>query len=201
MTAAAALGRRPMAWALRFAALMALAGACKEQPALPELVEVPAFELIDHRGEPFDRGGLEGKVSIISFVFTRCPTICPLLSQHSMELQEEIRDEEGIQIVSISVDPDHDTPAELRAYRERFSADDALWVHLTGQAPAIHRVAVQGFRVALGEREPVEGGGYDILHSSHFILVDRSGTIRGYYRAEPEPLRDLLRDAKRLVAE
>ena len=114
------------------------------------------------------------------------------------QFQERLADADGVQLVSISVDPDHDTPEVLREYGERYGADPARWRFLTGDADEVNRVVVRGFRVAMGEPEPTAGGGYDIMHSSTFVLIDPTGTIRGYYANEPEGTADLLRDVDRL---
>jgi protein SCO1/2 len=166
-------------------------GACGDPEPLPELATLPDFALTDHDGEPLTRADLEGRVTVASFVFTRCPTICPMLSQRTAELQERYRARaSAIQLVAFSVDPEHDTPEVLREYRARFDADPAIWTHVTGHASELERVVVQGFKVSIGEPESTSGG-IDILHSSHFVLVDQRGLVRGYYRGDPDGLKAL----------
>jgi protein SCO1/2 len=183
------------------AAALVLFAACERTEPLPELGTIPELELVDQRGDAFRRSDLRGKISIVDFVFTTCPTICPLLSARMKRFQDRFADAgDAVQLVSISVDPDHDTPEVMRAYGERYGADPARWRLLTGDANEVNRVVVRGFRVAMGEPEPVEGGGYDIMHSSHFVLVDRDGVIRGYYENDEEGAEALLRDVERLRA-
>jgi len=171
---------------------------CEQREPLPDLGTIPELALTDQEGRAFSSSDFSGKTSIVDFVFTSCPTICPLLSHKMQQFQERLADAEGVQLVSISVDPEHDTPEVLHEYGERYGADPARWRLLTGDATEVNRVVVRGFRVAMGEPEPAPGGGYDIMHSSTFVLVDTEGRIRGYYPNEPEGTAELLRDVDRL---
>jgi cytochrome oxidase Cu insertion factor (SCO1/SenC/PrrC family) len=121
---------------------------------LPVYGAVPDFALIDQGGQPVRRADLEGKVWITSFIFTNCPEECPLMTAEMARLQSELAHIDALRLVSISVDPDRDTPAVLSQYAERFNADPGRWVFLTGDKRAIYRLAREGFR--LGIVDPAE---------------------------------------------
>ena len=175
--------------------LLASAGACDERrEPPPSLLEVPAFELTSQDGEAFGTGDLRGKVWVANFIFTRCPTICPLLTSQMKGLSETLQGT-PVRYVSFSVDPGNDTPEVLTAYAERHGADTARWTFLTGANDAVEEVVVRGLRVHIGEAD----GAGNILHGSHFVLVDGTGTIRGYYESTPEGLTDLANDARALT--
>ncbi len=170
---------------------------CTEEP-LPRLGTIPEMSLVDQDGESFAREDLVGRTSIVDFVFTRCPAICPLLSEKMAQLQDRFEGAgDDVQLLSISVDPDHDTPAVLSEYAARYEADPERWRFLTGDADEVNRVVVRGFRQAMGEPVETEAG-IDVMHSSHFVLVDRDGEIRGYFANDPEGTDALLKAVERL---
>jgi len=126
-----------------------------QSPArLPVYGSVPDFALIDQLGRPVRRADLDGKVWIASFIFTSCPDECPLMTSEMAQLQSDLAHSVDLRFVSISVDPERDTPAVLSQYAERFNADPDRWFFLTGDKRAIHRLAREGFR--LGIADPVE---------------------------------------------
>jgi protein SCO1 len=121
---------------------------------LPVYGAVPDFALIDQNGYPVGRSDLDGKVWIASFLFTNCPDECPLLTAEMARLQSDTAHIADLRLVSISVDPDRDTPAVLSQYAERFNANPGRWLFLTGDKRAIYRLAREGFR--LGIVDPAE---------------------------------------------
>jgi cytochrome oxidase Cu insertion factor (SCO1/SenC/PrrC family) len=121
---------------------------------LPVYGAVPDFALIDQNGRPVGRSDLDGKVWIASFLFTNCPDECPLLTAEMARLQSDTAHIADLRLVSISVDPDRDTPAVLSQYAERFNANPGRWFFLTGDKRAIYRLAREGFR--LGIVDPAE---------------------------------------------
>jgi cytochrome oxidase Cu insertion factor (SCO1/SenC/PrrC family) len=135
---------------------------------LPVYGAVPDFALIDQRGRPVRRADLEGKVWIASFIFTNCPDECPLMTAEMARLQSDLAHIDDLRLVSISVDPDRDTPAVLSQYAERFNADSGRWFFLTGDKRAIYRLAKEGFR--LGVVDPAEQS-----HSA----PDKGGSLGG----------------------
>jgi protein SCO1/2 len=155
----------------------------REPPPPPVLFPVPRFELVDTAGRPFGSDELRGHVYVASFFFTRCPSICPTLMHELAALQARYRAAglDSIRLVSITVDPAHDTPERLRAAQERYGADPARWLLLTGAPEAIRTLAVQGFRVPHGEVVNRDDGAFDIAHTGKLMLVDARGELRGYY--------------------
>jgi protein SCO1/2 len=184
--------------------LLLLLGACKPEPALPVLFQVPAFSLIDQAGQPFGSADLAGRPAVVDFVYTACTDTCPLLSQTMTQLQEHLRSEGllGSQVVllSITVDPERDTPPVLARYGERFGADLAGWRLLSGDPESTWR-AIEGFKVGrpfplpLDNRNPV----VNLAHSNRFMLMDGSGQVRATYLYESLVVGDVVHDVRRLL--
>ncbi len=154
--------------------------ACTPPTPLPILGEVPEFHLQDQSGQPYSRARLLGKVTAVGFIFTRCPTICPLLSKRMSEIQSQTAGLDSVQLLSITVDPKHDKPQELTRHGKSYKADFKRWSLVTGAPEEIRRLTVQGFKTAIGDRQDQSDGAYDILHSTHVVLVDKKARIRGY---------------------
>ena len=140
---------------------------------LPDLGQVTPFELTDARGDLFHTDAMAGKIWVADFIFTSCPGICPVMTTAMSELHRSYAGNDRVQFVSISVDPDTDTPEVLAKYAAEYEADPERWHFLTGPIEDIHSVSTDIFKVGSLD-EPT-------MHSSRFILVDGSGTIRGYY--------------------
>ncbi len=168
--------------------------------ALPELGSVPDFVLIESSGEPVQRADLREQVWLASFIFTRCAEFCPAMMRAEAKVQRELPVREDVKLVTFSVDPEYDTPVKLREYGEMFGADRRRWWFVTGDKAQIYRLAIEGFRLSTMDADPVTE--MPILHSSKLVLVDRRGTIRGYYdTADEAEMRQLVKDVRRLVAE
>ena len=156
---------------------------------------LPDFELIESGQAPLRLEDLRGKVWVADFMYTSCVDVCPLQSAEMARLQAAFADHGDLRLVSISVDPERDTPAVLSDYAENFQADPGRWLFATGEPEAIARLAQEGFRLAAASY--VQGGeaDYTFIHSNRFVLVDRQGRIRGYYRStDPDDLVRLRRD-------
>lgn len=174
-----------------------------EAPAPDVMAQLPPFELIDANGNPFGTEELAGKVWLADFFFTSCPSICTQLTEQMVKLQGAF-EREGVkaQLVSISVDPQNDTPNRLRQYAAKHGADPERWHFLTGTPEAIRAVVVDGFQTHLGEPELKGKDIVDIAHASYFVLVDEDGGIRGYYRAlDDEELSRAFHETKNLLRE
>lgn len=85
------------------------------------------------------------------FFYSSCPDVCPLQSARMAHLQRDLADQPDVRLVSISVDPEHDTPEVLRDYAQRFGADPERWLFLTGDKVAIHRLARDGFHLSVAD--------------------------------------------------
>ena len=165
-------------------------------PALQTLGVLPAFDLIERRQAPLRLADLRGKVWVADFMYTSCVDICPLQSAEMARLQTAFAAHPDLRLVSISVDPERDTPAVLSAYADKFQADPERWLFATGEPQAVARLAQEGFRLSAASYVAGDGGAdYTFIHSNRFVLVDRQGRIRGYYRStDPDDLVRLRRD-------
>ena len=174
---------------LRSAAAHAASSA--DGAALPVLWRVPAFSFVDQRARPTTAADLRGHVWIADFIFTRCTTLCPLITAKMAELQRRLPGRE-LHFVSFSVDPEHDTPEVLEHYAAAWRPGEARWLLLQTTAPAL-----KGF--ASGMYVGIAPADNDITHSSLFFLVDATGGVRGIYESEKhEALDALVRDAAAL---
>ena len=168
---------------------------------LQRLGRLPAFSFTRQDGQPFGLKQLEGRPWVANFIFTRCPTICPVFTRKMAGVQKQTAALGELALVSFSVDPKYDTPERLTAYAQKHGADPSRWSFLTGEYEQLKGTIVGGFKIAMGREE----GGDEtdiasIFHGSHFVLVDRTGEIRGYYNSEhDDDVERLVRDAGRLV--
>jgi len=171
---------------------------------LPVLANLPQFRLVDQDNRPFSRDDMLGKVWVADFVFTSCADACPRLQNKMKRIQDRLLPPEqggSIALLSISVDPERDTPEKLRDYAQAFGARKAMWVYLTGPQKEVERTVVQGFHTAMAKL-PVPGRdphleAFDIMHGERFVLVDAKGRIRGFYDADDPDA--ILRDARLLT--
>ena len=170
-------------------------------PELADLGEVGAFALTDERGEPFTDAALHDHVTIVSFLFTRCDTICPVTTMKMARLQDKTFDARAfIKLASFSVDPEYDTPVRLAAYAPRYQADPARWRFVTGPADAMRRLVEGPFMNSMAREGVTPSGAPAISHSGYFLLVDRHARIRGAYdSSDIKRLDEMIHDARFLV--
>ncbi len=172
--------------------------------ALPSYGELPAFQLTDERGAAYGREALLEHVSVVDFVFTSCTTACPRLSAEMAKLQAELRAAhlgDRVQLLSISIDPERDTPERLRALAARYTADPAVWHFLRGDEQTLRAVVVDGMKQVM-DRQPDRGevDGFTILHGTRLVVVDGRARIRGFYdAADAEAMARLRRDVAGLA--
>ena len=160
---------------------------------LPVLGKVPAFQFRDQDDKPVTLESLRGSPWVADFIFTTCPGSCPIMTGKMALMQSSLPPQ--VKLVSFSVDPEHDTPAVLKEYAQRFSADGSRWKFLTGDQEAIMAQA-RGMRLAAVPATSDR----PIIHDGRFLLIDGDGHIRGAYHSnDPRELSNLERDAKRLV--
>ena len=167
-------------------------------PSLPVLGAVPSFTLVERSGRAVSAADLAGHVWVADFVFTHCPTFCPLLTERMAGLQKAlVPAADPVRLVSFSVDPAHDTPEVLEDYARRAGAGEG-WLFVTGPRGALAALLRDGFKVAWADDGPPAS---PITHSDRFVLVDRALRIRGYYHGtEPDDVARLARDALALGA-
>ncbi len=192
--------RRGLLWGLLVATLLVIAVAAvlrrrgSEPP--PVLGRVPEFALVNRDGRAVRRADLAGAPWIADFIFTRCPASCPMMTTRLARLDRELPRDLGARLVSISVDPEHDTPEVLQRYAASFKAPER-WLFLTGDGPQIYRLSKEGFKLGVDPAPQASGleTAEPILHSTRFVLVDGEGRIRGYYDAfDEEAMKGLGRD-------
>jgi protein SCO1/2 len=191
----------PLAWALALGLLFVLPlvrSVRRQLGAAPAvLATLPAFALTDQVGHPFGTRELAGKVWVADFIFTACQQACPLMSERMQELGRRTKNlGPDFHLVSISVDPDRDTPARLAEYAARYAANPVRWSFLTGPIDAVQNTVTEGFKIGMG-REAItpDGGGetfWEIFHGEHLVLVDRQLRVRGYFPATTEGLNQLV---------
>ena len=139
---------------------------------------LPAFNLTDQNGDPFGNERLEGKIVVANFFFTHCPTICPKMSAHLLELQNIFENRDDLIIVSHTVDPKNDSVEVLSKYAEKVHAKEGRWYFLTGEKEAIYNLAFDGYFATVQRDEAAPGG---FLHSELIFLLDKKGRLRGTF--------------------
>jgi protein SCO1/2 len=177
---------------MRFAILLTLAlSACNTRPPLPILGSVPDFELTAQNGQKFLGSSLRGHVWVADFIFTNCPGPCLRMSTLLGRVQTATESFPDVRLVSFTVDPARDTPAALLQFAAKYHANANRWSFLTGPQPTLQMLSRDAFK--LGD---VDG---TLNHQTRFVLVDRKGQIRGYYRTdEADPVAKVAADARRL---
>ena len=195
----------PLFWAATIGVLFGLPmirSVTRRLSASPAILgTLPAFALTDQTGRSFGTRQLAGKVWVADFIFTSCAEACPLLTQRMAEVGRRARHlGPDFHLVSISVDPERDTPARLAAYAADHGANPVQWSFLTGPADAVQAAVTEGFKVGMG-RERTDGGPefWEIFHGETLVLVDRGLRIRGYFPATPEGLDKLLEAVARVA--
>ena len=156
------------------------------------------FRLEERSGRTVTQDDLADRVWIGSFIFTRCPLSCPRISSVMKSLQEKLAGSQVL-LVSLSVDPDHDTPAVLADYARRFGADADHWWFLTGDRASIYELIRDRFKLTVMENPATDPAsqGESILHSDRLALVDRGRIIGLFDSNDPAALDSLLAQARR----
>lgn len=161
---------------------------------------VPAFTLLDQAGHVVEPSAWRGHVTILNFIFTRCTTICPVLTTRMAAVERRTAAfGDTIRFASISVDPAYDTPTTLMAYANEYQVNLSRWSLLTTATPgeSHQRLIEHGFLTAL---DPATAESIDIVHGGHFLISDGNGGLRGPYDSDdPARLDDLVKDARALV--
>jgi cytochrome oxidase Cu insertion factor (SCO1/SenC/PrrC family) len=160
-------------------------GACRHESALPKLFPVPDAALVSETGKPVRLSEMKGYVTVYDFIFTNCAGSCPMMTATLRRLTTKVDKTAKVRFVSISVDPERDTPAVLAAYAAKARNDDR-WMFLTGDRQTIVNLSVNGFKLAAGGVGSGASPNESILHSAKFAIADQNGMIRDYYGAENE---------------
>lgn len=158
------------------------------------------FELLDEEGDTIELADVSGNVLIVDFFFTRCATICPVMTNNLIMVTESLGQMDGWYILSHSVTPEADTPEVLKAYAQRMGAEHPNWKFLTGGKKEIYRLARQSYFACYDEEAGGDGGMQDFVHTENVVLVDASGRIRGFYDGTSETaMNQLIEDALWLI--
>jgi protein SCO1/2 len=142
---------------------------------LVKIGPAPQFELVNQDNATITNASYKGKVFVLEFFFTTCPSICPKMNKSMIEIQNKYFGNPNFGIVSITIDPLKDTPEQLKSHAKILGVKSKDWNFLTGDKTAIMDLANKGFNLYAGQNEKVSGG---FEHSGLFALIDKNGDIR-----------------------
>jgi protein SCO1/2 len=186
------------------------------QAEFPVYAQMPRFALTNQAGKPVSSDQLKGKMLAVGFIYTNCTDICPMLTSQMKGLQDELRKEgllgSDVVLLSISVDPERDTPDVLARYAADHHADLSTWDFLTGDPSAVRDLAERGFLVGMQKQPPTApmnmqgdhdhaapaASSYVVEHSGRIILVDRAGQLRAFYDGRDLDLAKVVADIQQL---
>ncbi|MGH7794138.1 MAG: SCO family protein [Candidatus Binatia bacterium] len=175
-------------------------GSSGSADGLNQYGSVPDFSLTERSGSTVTLAELRGKIWIADFIYTTCTDTCPLQTAMMAKLQQAYAGKPEVQFVSITVDPERDTPQALALYADKHQADAKRWYFLSGQRERIVQLIQQGFHLAVMAIPSGADPAGMIPHSPRFVLVDREARIRGYYDSrEPQAFVRLKNDIDTLV--
>lgn len=147
--------------------------------------KIPEFAFLNQDSLLVTNHDLKGKVFVIDFFFTSCPTICPKMTRNMVYLQEKFQSVANFGMISFTIDPERDTPKRLKKYTEDYKITDPDWHLLTGDREDLYDLANRGFNIYAAE-EPNVAGGFE--HNGFFALIDKEGYIRSRYDASGNPV-------------
>lgn len=140
-----------------------------------EAKKVPNFSFINQDGVTISNKDYEGKVYVVEFFFTTCPTICPRMNANLIQIQNTFKSFDDFGVASFTINPDFDTQAVLKEYAEQYGVTNPNWHLMTGDKDAIYKLSNEGFNLYTAEEENAAGG---FEHSGNFALIDKNGFIR-----------------------
>jgi len=172
---------------LAFGLVLLRMGASLAKP-LPVLKNVADFTLTNQLGQPVSLSTLKGHPWVADIIFTRCAGPCLRMSRQMKELQSAFPAGDPVRFVSLTTDPEYDTPAVLRKYGERFGSDPNRWLFLTGTKAQIAQAATNSMTFVALEKDPKEQeSAVDLfIHSTVFLVIDKEGRMRGVYETGGE---------------
>ena len=159
--------------------------------------KIADFELVNQNGDTITQDDYPG-IYVADFFFTTCQTICPIMTEHMVQIQEKLKDDPSVKLLSHTVIPATDTVAQLKRYALEKGVNDSKWNLVTGPKKEIYDLARKSY---LAVKTQGDGGKYDMIHTENFMLIDSKKRIRGYYDGtDPEAIEDLLEDIAILKA-
>jgi len=168
--------------------LLALLTNSPTNKALPVYGQVADFTLTNQMGQAVSLADLRRQVWVADIIFTRCPGPCLKMTRQMRELQAALPPGSGAKLVSLTTDPEFDTPAVLKAYAQRFEADPKRWVFLTGTPKQIASLAIDSLKLAAVEKKPEERESpVDLfVHATIFVVIDKHAQLRGIFQTTGE---------------
>ena len=145
------------------------------ETGLVKIGPAPKFELTDQNETKVNNKTYLGKVYLVEFFFTSCPSICPVMNRNMVDIQNEFFGNPNFGIASISIDPEHDSSKVLKEHAKTLGVKSSNWHLLTGDKDYIFNIANKGFNLYAGENKNIKGG---FEHSGLFALIDKKGNIR-----------------------
>ena len=153
---------------------------------------IPDFKLVNQNGDTITQADYKDKIYVADFFFTTCQSICPIMTDHMVKIQNKLKDDDKVKLLSHTVIPETDTVAQLKRYAIEKGVDDSKWNLVTGPKKAIYDLARKSY---LAVKTKGDGGKYDMIHTENFMLIDTKKRIRGFYDGtDPEAIDDLLDD-------
>ena len=140
--------------------------------------KIKSFEFLNQNGEIISEKDYDGFVYVADFFFTTCPSICPIMTNNMVNIQNYIKDKNKVKLLSFSVTPEIDSVPVLKEYSIKKGVDDKYWNLLTGDKSKIYSLARKSFLVV---KENGDSNSHDMIHTENFVLVDREKRIRGFY--------------------
>ena len=171
---------------------------------LPQISQVQSFALTNQAGEVVTARDLRGRVWVADIIFTRCAGPCPRMTEEMSKLQPLFSSSEKLAFVTLTTDPDYDTPSVLKRYGDKFGAQFDRWHFLTGSKEAIKELAVGSLKLTTVEKSESERENANdlFIHSTIFALVDKNGVMRGAYQSlEPGFQEKIRSDIQSLLRE
>lgn len=161
--------------------------------------KIADFKLINQNGDTITQNNYKDKIYVADFFFTTCQTICPIMTDHMKQIQDRIKDDPEIMLLSHSVTPEIDSVAQLKRYAIKKGVDDSKWNMVTGDKKQIYKLARKSY---LAVKTDGDGGPYDMVHTENFMLIDKKKQIRGFYDGtKPEDIDRLMDDITTLKEE
>lgn len=156
------------------------------------------FSLVNQNGKTITQEDYKDKIYVADFFFTTCQTICPIMTDHMVEIQKKLKDDHQVLLLSHTVTPEIDSVPQLKKYALEKGVDDAKWNLVTGDKKEIYDLARKSYLAA----KDVPFSENDLVHTENFVLVDRKKRIRGFYDGtDPEAIKTLLHDIEVLEME
>lgn len=162
--------------------------------------KIAPFSLTNQNGKTITQDTYKDKIYIADFFFTTCQTICPIMTDHMVEIQQELQDEQEVLLLSHSVIPEYDTPQILKEYALKKGVNDTKWNLVTGTRKDIYTLARKSYLAV--KDLPGTKDDLDMVHTENFMLIDKKQQIRGYYDGTAkDDIKRLLKDITILKAE